>query len=151
MWKSVKMCQNDFTLSLLPFSFSLILRCFRKTNSRKCWQCPISFYRHLVFEVFQTRVAYLCFCLVRIRMPLLILAAAEIYYQNSCKSQACISFLRCFRASGAPIRKILVHTLNAAMSWPFVASNYANSYLVPISFWTRSGCCCLHKNAVAHM
>ena len=29
---------------------------------------------------------------------------------------------------------------HATLSCPFMASNYANSYLVPISFWSRSGC-----------
>ena len=47
--------------------------------------------------------------------------------------QVCISFLRCFRTPAAPTRKILVNW-NATQSCPFMASNYANSYLVPISF-----------------
>ena len=29
---------------------------------------------------------------------------------------------------------------NATLSCPFMASNDANSYLIPISFWSRSGC-----------
>ena len=30
--------------------------------------------------------------------------------------------------------------MGAILSCPLIASNYANSYLVPISFWSRSGC-----------
>ena len=35
---------------------------FEESDFRKCWQSPVS------FEVFQTKVAHFCFCLVRIRM-----------------------------------------------------------------------------------
>ena len=50
---------------------------FRKGSSRKCWQLPISYHSlnvnvYLVFQLFQTRVAHFCFCLVRIKMTLLI-------------------------------------------------------------------------------
>ena len=48
--------------------------------------------------------------------------------------QACISFLRCFRTPGSPRRIILGHAGMLPLSCPFMASKYANLYLVPIAF-----------------
>ena len=62
------------------------------------------------------------------------------YYQNSCQFcfQACISFLRCFRALAlTPIRKSWC-VMEWTPSWPSKASKHANLYLVPISFRSRS-------------
>ena len=56
------------------------------------------------------------------------------------KFQAHISLSRCFRTPGAPINPSSYWNAALSVSCPFMASNYANSYLVPISFWSRSGC-----------
>ena len=45
-----------------------------------------------------------------------------------------ISFLRHFRTPGTPIGKIPAYYWHATLSCPSMASNYANLYLVPISF-----------------
>ena len=53
--------------------------------------------------------------------------------------QLCIAFLRCFRTLGTPIKQYRGASWIDALSCPLMASNYANLYLVPFSFWSRSG------------
>ena len=50
----------------------------------------------------------------------------------------CISFLKCFRTSGTPTTKILVHPgMPPCLACPLMASNFANWYLVLISLRSR--------------
>ena len=59
------------------------LRFFRKENVGKCWQFPSRFAGvYLVFEVFQTKVAHFCFCLVRIEMPLLMYKIRQLWVKK---------------------------------------------------------------------
>ena len=53
--------------------------------------------------------------------------------------RACISLLRCSRASGTPKMKVLVYTGMLPCLVPFLPSDPANWYLVLISFRSRSG------------
>ena len=68
--------------------------------------------------------------------------AAEIYYPTSCRS--CFSSVHLvfeeFQDAWRSNKENPSAYWNATLSCPFVASNHANSYLVPISFWSRSGC-----------
>ena len=57
-------------------------------------------------------------------------AAAETYHQNS---------RRLSRFSGDSNKENSSASQNATLSCPLLASNYAESYLVPISFCSRSG------------
>ena len=66
-------------------------------------------------------------------------AAAEICYPNSCRSRFSGVYL-VFEVSQDACRSNKENHRNATLSCPFMASNYANSYLVLISFSSRSGC-----------
>ena len=72
----------------------------------------------------------------------LIWAAAAICYPNSCRPRFSGEYL-VFEVIQDACRSKKENASvywNATLSCPFTASNYANLYLVPISFWSRSGC-----------
>ena len=69
-------------------------------------------------------------------------AAAQINYLNSCRSRfsgVCLVF-QVFRGIWHSDKENPSVSWSAALSCPLMASNYANSHLLPISFWSRSGC-----------
>ena len=69
-------------------------------------------------------------------------AAAQIICLNSCQSRfsGVHLVLQVFRDIWPSNKENPSVYWHATLSCPFMASNYANSYLVPISFWSRSGC-----------
>ena len=69
-------------------------------------------------------------------------AAAEIDYQNSCQSRLSGVYLvsGVFQDTWRSNKENPSVYWGATLSCPLMASNCANSYLVPISFWSRSGC-----------
>ena len=69
-------------------------------------------------------------------------AAAQIISLNSCQSRfsGAHLVLQVFRDIWPSDKENPSVHWHATLSCPFMSSNYANPYLVPISFWSRSGC-----------
>ena len=66
--------RRKFITNIMPILFSGVSRFWGVAGKRIYAGSFLSRFTvsHLIFEVFQTRVAHFCFCLVRITMPLLI-------------------------------------------------------------------------------
>ena len=101
---------------------------------------PFGTLRKIIFLVFCKRAGVKQACPNKVMAHMW--AAAQVCDLNSCQSRFSGVYLdfQVFQDTWRSSKENPSAYWNAALSCPFKASNYANSYLVRISFWSRSGC-----------